>query len=162
MTKSLKIYLDKFNLLLDQLETKIPYYELHNDTISKVSVGWHIEHTLISFNEYVDLLSKSNPEEYKWSFNFIRNIVLITKIIPRGFGKSPETLIPKTHINNKLLTKLLADTRKNIKQFENLSQDTFLEHPVFGQLKLMQAVNFLDTHAKHHLEIIDDIIKQSK
>jgi hypothetical protein len=162
MTKNLKIYLDKFNLLLDQFETKIPYYRLQDNTISRVSIGWHIEHTLMSFNEYADLLSKSNPEEYKWRFNFIRNIVLITKMIPRGFGKSPETLLPKTHIDDKILTKLISDTRKNIKKFENLSQDAFLEHPVFGQLILMQTVNFLDTHAKHHLEIIDDIIKQNK
>lgn len=159
MANDLKKYMNQFDELLGQLETKIPVYETTNPKISQASVGWHIEHTLLVFNEYVDFLTKSNPKDYKWKFNFIRVIVLVTKLIPRGFGKSPKVLLPKEHIDKDSLVRHLSATRNNIKQLELLSQDKFVEHPVFGQLKLGQTVNFLDTHTRHHLKIIEDIIK---
>lgn len=53
----------------------------------------------------------------------------------------------------------ITETRNNIKQLALLPSDKFIEHPVFGQLKLDETINFLDTHTKHHLKIIEDIIK---
>jgi hypothetical protein len=159
MANDIKKYLDKFNKTFDQLESSISFSDMMAPTISKVSVGWHIEHILLSFNEYVDLLSKSNPKEYKWKFNFLRNVVLLTNLIPRGFGKSPKDMLPNTKIDKQNLVTLISSTRKNILHFEQLPKDKFIEHPVFGQLKLIQTLSFLDTHAYHHLKIIDDIVQ---
>lgn len=158
MKEELKKYFTEFDKLLNQLETKIPFSDVVNSKISKASVGWHLEHTLITFNDFIVTLDKSKPEDYKWKFNFIRNIVLITKLIPRGFGKSPKDLLPKTLTTNEQLYKYLSETKKNIQRLEFIPEDSFIVHPVFGQLKLMQTVNFLDTHTKHHLKIISDIL----
>lgn len=158
MKEGLQKYFTEFDKLLEELETKIPFSDVVNSKISQASVGWHLEHTLITFNDFIDTLDKSKPEDYKWKFNFIRNIVLITKLIPRGFGKSPKDLLPKTLTTNEQLYNYLAETKKNIKRLEFIPEDRFIVHPVFGQLKLMQTINFLDTHTKHHLKIISDIL----
>ena len=59
----------KLNSLLDQIEKKIPLFESLNQQVSQATVGWHIEHTLLSVNKIIQLLINSKPEEYKWKFN---------------------------------------------------------------------------------------------
>lgn len=159
MTDELSNYLTKIDGVLNRLETKIENYEMLNPKISQVSVGWHIEHSLIVFDEYIDFLTNSNPKNYKGKFNFIKLIVLATKFIPRKYGKSPKNMLPKDDIQmdkNKLI-KHLTETRQNIKNIKTLPKDKYVDHPVFGQLTLMQTVDYTITHTKHHLKIIEDI-----
>lgn len=162
MQNKIDNYLVIYSEDFEKLNKKIPAYNTINTNISKASIGWHIEHTLLAFNDYIETLVKSNPEEYKWKFNFIRYVVLFTKLIPRGFGKSPEILVPKNHNTAESLEKYLVETQNNINEFKKISTNKFIEHPVFGQLKLIDTLNFLDTHTKHHLKIIDDILSKDE
>jgi hypothetical protein len=153
---------NKLEALLTQLESKIPFSENSNNEVSKGSVGWHIEHSLLSLNGVTNLLIQSNPKEYKWKFNFVRFIVLSLKKIPRGRAKSPEVVQPKDNIDKINLTTHLLKTRNKIKELEMLSKDKYFKHPFFDDLKLNQTINFLEIHTKHHLEIIEDIINNKK
>lgn len=145
--------------LLNRLETKIRHCETFDKEISQANVAWHIEHSLLTLNGITDFLIQSNPNDYKWKFNFIRIIVLTMKKIPRGRAKSPEVVLPKGSVDENSLKTHLSETRKKIKELEFLSNDKYFEHPFFGKLKLRQTINFLETHTKHHLEIIEDITK---
>ena len=152
--------MNRLDKLLTQLETKIPFYETANIEVSTGTVGWHIEHSLLTLNGITDFLIESNPEDYKWKFNFVRIIVLSMKKIPRGRAKSPEIVQPKDNIDKTHLEIHLSKTRNNIKKLEHLSRKKYFEHPFFGKLKLQQTINFLEIHTNHHLEIIEDIIKK--
>ena len=152
--------MNRLDKLLTQLETKIPFYKTAQIEVSTGTVGWHIEHSLLTLNGITDFLIESNPEDYKWKFNFVRIIVLSMKKIPRGRAKSPEVVQPKGNIDKTQLEIHLSETRNNIKKLEHLSRRKYFEHPFFGKLKLQQTINFLEIHTNHHLEIIEDIIKK--
>ena len=152
--------MSKIDELLTQLETKIPFLETLNLEVSKGTVGWHIEHSLLTLNGITDYLIQSDPKNYRWKFNFIRIVVLTMKKIPRGRAKSPEVVQPKGSINQTSLDTHLSKTLNKIKELESLPSDKYFEHPFFGKLKLRQTISFLEIHTNHHLEIINDIIKK--
>ncbi len=154
--------MNNINNFLNQLETKIPYFETINKKISQGDIAWHIEHSLLTLNRITDFLKNSNPKDYKWKFNFIRIVVLTFKKIPRGKGKSPQVIQPKSNINKVSLLAHLSSTRNKIKELEVLSENKYFSHPFFGDLKLNQTINFLEIHTKHHLKIIEDIIKNKQ
>ena len=149
----------KLDNLLNQLEANVLYYERLNQKVSEATIGWHIEHSLLSLNGVTNLLIKSNPTDYTWKFNFIRIVVLTMKKIPRGKAKSPEVVLPKGIIDkHSLLTHILV-TRNKINELKTLPKDRYFEHPFFEKLKLKQTINFLEIHTMHHLDIIEDIKK---
>ena len=123
----------------------------------KRMLAWHIEHSLLTINGISDALIKSDPREYKWSFNFIRMVVLTMKKIPRGRAKAPKVVQPKDHLTPAGLQKHISETRNKIKALDGLSKDKYFDHPFFGNLKLGQALSVLEIHSKHHLGIIGDI-----
>jgi hypothetical protein len=86
VTNKLEKYKYRLGKLLDKLNTNIDIYETINTKVSKKNIGWHIHHTLLVINEYIDILSHSNPEKYITKFNFLRFIVLATKLVPRNYG----------------------------------------------------------------------------
>lgn len=152
--------MNQLDNLLGMLETKVPHYETLNQHISQATVGWHIEHALLTLNGVTNRLIKSNPSDYTWKFNFIRIVVLTTRKFPRGKGKAPEVVQPKGTIDKNNLQSHIVLTRNKINELKTLHKDKYFEHPFFGKLKLKQTINFLEIHTKHHLEIIEDIINQ--
>lgn len=76
--------MNKLENLITELETNIPFFEMTNPVISAGSVGWHIEHTLLTLNGISTLLIQSDPAEYKWRFKLGRLLIFSLKKIPRG------------------------------------------------------------------------------
>ena len=152
--------MNNLDKLLNQLESKISFCESSNQDISQANVAWHIEHTLLTLNGITDFLIKSDPKDYKWKFNFIRIVVLTMKRIPRGRAKAPNVVQPQGNTYKNTLVTHLSMTRNKIKELEFLSKDKYFPHPFFGKIKLQQTTNFLEIHTKHHIDIIEDIIKK--
>lgn len=149
---------NKLESLLNQLEFYIPSSESINLQVSQTTVGWQIEHSLLTINGIVSALQKSNPKDYNWKFSLMKLIILATKKIPRGKAKAPKVVVPKALINNDDLQEHLSKTRDAIKVLEMVSKDQFFEHPYFGKLKLKETIRFLEIHTDHHLNIIKDIV----
>lgn len=149
------------NILLNQLESKAASFETINPSISTAAVGWHIEHILLTIDGITLAVSKANATDYKWTFNFIRTVVMTTKKIPRGKAKAPQVVKPTGDINKESLTYHLIKTREKIAQLNTFPKGNFFEHPFFGKLKLNQTVRFLEIHTNHHLAIINDILKNA-
>lgn len=147
----------KLNLLVDALEKSILDFKKINLKISNSTVGWQIEHSLLTINKITNALSKSNPDDYKWSFKLSRIIVFTLNKIPRGKAKAPEIVIPHDNITIESLTHHIAVTNSSIEILSKLSNDKFFTHPYFGDLKLKQAIKMLEIHTDHHLKIIREI-----
>lgn len=149
---------NNLNNLLGELENKISFGKITNQHISQGSVAWHIEHSLLVLDGVIESLKKSNPKEYKWTFNFMRMVALTIKKFPRGKAKAPKSVRPTENISENNLKAHLAQTRNKIDELKVIPKDSYFEHPFFGKLALGQTINFLEIHTKHHLNIINDSI----
>jgi hypothetical protein len=147
------------NNLIDELEQHILFLDKTNTTVSKASVGWHIEHSLKVLTQIIDAVEKSDPEKYKWCFNLKSTLVLSFNKIPRGKGKAPKTVIPEVNITGDTLKHHVEKTRFMINKIENLHPNHYFKHPYFGDMNLKPTKKFLGIHTNHHLKIIKDIIK---
>lgn len=152
--------MESLDKLLKALEQQIPKQELINASVSKASVGWHIEHCLLIINQIIEALEKSNPEAYKHTFDVRRSLVMFFGIIPRGKVKAPKRVQPQSEINEGLLVEHIAATEKKLAILKQLSPNTYFQHPFLGDFKLKPAIRFMAVHTKHHLKIINDIVRK--
>ena len=145
--------------LVNKLENNIDSKDVFNRQVSQVDVSWHIAHSLKVLNNIIKVLQVSNPDDYRWSFNRSRSFVCFINFIPRGKGKAPKAVIPADEISKEELHKEIATVRQLLEELQHLDAKSNFTHPYFGQLNLKQTKKFLAIHTKHHLKIIDDIIR---
>lgn len=150
--------MEKLLKQLNSLDDKIAQHECINLEVSKVSVGWQIEHTLLTIEEIIKAMANSNPANYKWKFSFAKIIILILKKLPRGKAKVPKIVTPKEYTEASLKSHL-QEVKGLLKKLETIDKDQYFYHPYFGDLKRKEAIKFIEIHTKHHLDIIDDILK---
>jgi hypothetical protein len=144
--------------LLLEAESNIPKHNISNLSISKASVGWHIEHILLTLNGIIANVKKSNPTDFKWSFKPMKYVIFATKKIPRGKAKSPAVVMPK-YFDEATLVEHIELAKQNLEDLKNMDSNKFFNHPVFGNLKLGDTITFLRIHTQHHVGIINDILK---
>lgn len=145
--------------LLNELENQLPFIERKQENISQVTVGWHLEHSLLALVKMITAVEHSNPADYKYQFNMKRLIVLTMGKIPRGRAKVPESVKPGEGTTIENIIGLLEKAKQKVTLFETFAQDKFFTHPVFGDVKLRQAHKVIAIHTNHHLQIINDILK---
>ncbi|MBX9808363.1 MAG: DUF1569 domain-containing protein [Flavobacteriaceae bacterium] len=150
----------KLNLLLNELETKIEYRNLEDLSISKSNISWQIDHTLKVINIIIETIKNSNPNVYKWKINFLKSIVFITGVIPRGKGKAPKSVQSYEEITLDDLHEQLKNAKISVSLLNHLNDDCNFIHPYFGVLNLKETEKFLIIHTKHHIKIINDIIQK--
>jgi hypothetical protein len=143
---------------LFELEIKIDKNQLIAETVSASSVGWHIEHTLLTINLIIGALKRSNAETYQRKFSYARLIVFTMNKIPRGRGRAPKIVVPVIY-DDASLKMHIQKAKEKIKELDFIDKNQYFEHPYFGHLKVKQAIKFLKIHTDHHIKIINDIIK---
>jgi len=151
--------MEKLQNFITDLETNIPYFKKDNLSISKSNVGWHIDHSLKVLLGVINALKNSNPQEYQWKFNKTRFIIYTIGFIPRGKGKAPKSVRTFEPITLNDLNAQLEALKTTILELKSLDKKANFKHPYFGILNLKQTIYFLELHTKHHLKIIDDIVK---
>ena len=150
----------KLQSILDQLKSHIPDFEKTNPAVTTSTVGWQIDHSFLVINTVVDAIKKSNPNDYKWKFNKNRFLVQTDlRKIPRGRVKAPKAVQPFEEITLEHLKKQLEITRSNIAALDSLEAKNYFTHPFMGDLNLKTTIDFLGLHTKHHLKIIEDMLK---
>lgn len=149
----------QLQILLHEIESKIAFRDSTNEFVSKSDVAWHLDHSLRVINGISGVLKKSNPDDFISSFHFKRSLILFLGKIPRGKAKAPETVTPKGNISLEDLFYRLENAKTSIIEIQNCNPKNNFIHPYFGQLNLKQTLRFLEIHTKHHLKIVDDIIK---
>lgn len=147
---------------LIELENQIQNQEEFNLMVSKSSVGWHIEHSLLVMNLTIESIQKTNPQNYKWTFNFKRFIVFMINKIPRGKIRAPKIVQPIVEFNEDSLKNHLGKVRDNLEKLTALSPNNYFAHPFMGNLNLKSTIRFIKLHTQHHISIIKDIIESKK
>ena len=151
--------MEKLNHLIAELESKITYNETVNLEVSTGSVGWHIEHSLKTIDQIVTACKASNPDEYKWKFNFKRFlIVAILNKIPRGKVKAPKSVQPEGTISQETLELTLKNLKHNLSNWDQLEKNAYFQHPFLDELNKKATEKFLVLHTNHHFKIINDIL----
>ncbi|GAA4889401.1 hypothetical protein GCM10023311_11800 [Flaviramulus aquimarinus] len=147
------------NNLLSQIEENIPHKEQKKPSISKTNVGWQLDHTLKVINGVCGIMIKTNPNKYKKDFNMIRTVLFPLCYIPRGKARAPKMVLPPDIILEEDLLNQLQKARNHITKVKPLPQKSHFKHHVFGMLTKQQTLRFLEIHTKHHLKIVNDILK---
>ena len=150
--------MQKVNSLITQLENYIPVSDKKNIAVSSQNVAWHIYHSLLVLKSICLDIQTSQPENYKWKFNFWRLVVMGKNKIPRGKGKAPSRVLPREEVTIDLIKSTLEETKKEIEKLKTLSANHYFRHPFFGDLNMKPSIKFLALHTQHHVDIIKDIL----
>lgn len=148
---------------LNEIESWIAQKDLMNTTVSKVAIGWQIGHSLKVMNSVVKVMAKSDPKDYKWTFNLKRIVIMAIGVIPRSKAKAPHAVRPEEEeLTTEALHELVAKVRTRLEEAAKGSPDAFFDHPYFGNLKRDAAFRFMGIHTEHHLKIVRDIAKKQQ
>ena len=145
--------------LLHQLENHISNFEKTNPNVSNSTVGWQIDHCLLVINGIIGQIEISDPLKFQPKWTFPKFMVFTTGKIPRGKAKAPKVVIPTQVATQEKLIAKLAAAKNNVLKLDSFSENQFFNHPFFKDLNVKQTKKFLTIHTKHHLKIIEDILK---
>ncbi len=137
------------------------------EQVSKWSVGEHVEHLALAHSGIVarfdDLLNDTSAPG--GSPSLIGRCALTVGRIPRGRGKAPEGTRPQA-LDHADITQRLTGMRERLTRLASdsariaMSKATF-QHPVFGPLRAVEWLRFLEVHQNHHWRIVRDIERSS-
>lgn len=144
---------------LNQIEDYIQHSEAINTKVSKVTVAWHLDHSLKVFNAVLTNMQKSDPSTYKDNFSFVGRVIFALKYIPRGKAKAPKHVMASEKIIIEDIKSQLAESRQHIETINSLDTNAYFKHPMFGNVNKPRVVRFLDAHTNHHLKIVKSILK---
>ena len=145
--------------ILLQLENHISNFEKINPRVSNSTIGWKIDHCLLVINGVISQLEISNPAEFQSKFNFNRFIVFTTGKIPRGKIRAPKVVTPIDVATLEDLKTKMEFAKSKISKLATLPKKSFFKHPFLNDLNVKQTEKFLVIHTKHHLKIIEDILR---
>lgn len=144
---------------LAEMDNYIVRKEEKDPSVSSAPIAWHLSHSLKVINNIIGTLEKSNPEDYKKEFSFMRLLIFVSRRIPRGKARSPKAVWPPEVIQADELRSSILEARKNVELLNNFHPRAHFEHPYFKHLNRDQTKTFLEIHTEHHLKIIRDISK---
>lgn len=145
---------------LERIEALLPNIGILAEDISKASVGWHLEHSLLILNSSLKGLTMTNPSDYNPKFSLKKFIFLGFGIIPRGKIKAPKQFVPLEQPTAESIKKLLATAKERLEAVNGLPEKAYITHPFLGDFDKKTTLRFLNLHTNHHLKIIDDILKK--
>lgn len=146
--------------LLQKIESLLPEINKENLQVSKASVGWHLEHSLLILNSSLKGLTMTNPKDYKPKFSIKKFVFLNFGVIPRGKIKAPKQFVPVETPTKESIEKLINLAKERLSGIEVLPEKAFITHPFLGDFDKKTTLKFLGLHTNHHLKIIDDILKR--
>ena len=123
--------MEKIVKQIAELSAYIPQSEKQNLAVSNANIGWQIDHSLRVINQVIFSVLKSNPAEYKRTFNWRKSLILFTKKIPRGKVRAPKGILPTEEITERSLISGIELAQANIGLLENCEPNHFFVHPFF-------------------------------
>ena len=147
---------------LEEMRDYVPHKAQLNIKVSKAPVGWHLAHNLKVIHSILTTLENSDPDQYRSSFSWKKELVYLTGMIPRGKARAPKKVIPEENISEGELRQQIDSAKTGINLIASHSRNSFFEHPFFGHIKRDETAKFLVIHTEHHLKIIRDILNKTR
>ncbi len=151
--------MDKIEIQLQKIESLSSKIDVVNESVSKASVGWHLEHLLLILNSSLKGLTLTNPKDYNPKFSLKKFVFVNFGIIPRGKISSPKQFVPVNVPTQESILKLMNLAKTRLEAVKSLPEKSFITHPFLGDFDKKTTLRFLWLHSNHHLKIVDDILK---
>ena len=151
--------MDKIEIQLQKIESLSSKIDVVNESVSKASVGWHLEHLLLILNSSLKGLTLTNPKDYNPKFSLKKFVFVNFGIIPRGKISSPKQFVPVNVPTQESILKLINLAKTRLEAVKNLPEKSFITHPFLGDFDKKTTLRFLWLHSNHHLKIVEDILK---
>lgn len=154
--------MQKLQLLIKELESKIPDLEITSPSVSASPVGWHIDHALLTIIVIIKGMENSDPKAYRRTLNLKRTLVFTINKIPRRRIQAPPVVQPRNNCTVESLKNSIISALEQLQKANTLEKNKYIHHPFFNKLNVKATLKFLAIHTNHHLGIINDIIKAGK
>jgi hypothetical protein len=151
-------FVEKLNGQLTELDNFTNSALVGRDSISKWSVGQHIEHSLIAISGMILALRKEHPGTGSRAANLYRDTVMQSKEFPRGAIEAPAISRPSDNPSQEFLARLILKTRNRLGNPLAISEKATLIHPIMDVMYRNEALEFMTIHTEHHLKIIREIL----
>jgi len=145
-------------LHLDALRERLPDHAVSAPSVSRWSVGRHLEHCALAITSVVEQLEASRPPAPSAGFHAVRTAVMLTGRIPRGAADAPPGVVPEDGPDEAHTRALLDRAEAAAERARALDPGTWFRHFVLGVLDRDRALRFLAIHDAHHLRIVRDIL----
>ncbi len=143
--------------LLLEVEKQIPGFDRSRPGVSAGSIGWHLDHLMLTVELTLLKMTESSPEAYRREYGFWRAVCIGLGWLPRGRAKAPKIVTPVSLKEASALEEQLSQVREQLQKAALLHPKQYMQHPFFGKLKRDTAFRFLEIHTRHHLQIIKEI-----
>lgn len=147
------------NKEVKRLEALIERPNALNSDYSQKPTYWHIDHSLKVIMGISVMLKKSKPELYKNKFNWNRFVTFLKGKIPRGKGNAPNGVMAERDVSKEDLIFQLKRAKVFLYEINEIPPNSFFRHSVFGYLNVKRSKQFMAIHTRHHINIIEDILK---
>ncbi len=148
------------NKELNQIEFYLADMDNANLEVSEAPVKWHLYHSLKVINGVLKEAENSNPEDYNSKTNRQWMYISLFNKIPRNKVTAPDKVNPSYDIKKDQILSELKKARKSIAGWSDLEKNNFYKHAVLANLNKRKIKKFLRVHSRHHLKIVNDILKQ--
>ncbi len=136
--------------------------------VSQWSVGQHIDHMAMVNKQMIPLVlmaAGSAKPVTEGEPKFMGRVVLWTGFIPRGKGKSPDAVLPKSKTHDEIRANVKTSqtylTALEAQLLKVERSPAKVPHPALGAFTPAQWMRFIEIHNNHHFKIIRDIRKRS-
>jgi len=152
--------MEEFIHTFHSLQLYLTDVEKENKTVSRATVGWHVEHCLLIINSSLKGLKYTNPDEYKPVNSFKKVMTLWFQYIPKGKLQAPKPFVPIGIPSKESIEKLIENAKEHLSNVADLSENSFIKHPHLGPLNKAATFKFLKVHTHHHIKIIQEILRE--
>jgi hypothetical protein len=121
----------------------------------------HIHHLCLAMEGVCESLLASEPPPPPARRPLLTVAIFLSGRIPRGRGQSPDPVIPTPGIPGEVLSSLLDASAEQLNAAAVAHPQQWFRHFAFGVLDRDQTLKFIRIHNRHHLRIIDDILKSA-
>jgi hypothetical protein len=146
------------DLHLPRLRAAIPQRDVAAPTLSRWTVGMHIEHCAMAMQQIMRQLADSQPPPPRDRFRWPRTVILLTGRIPRGRARAPESVVPEESPGAARLEELLEACEQQLSATRTLPRGAWFKHFALGVLDRDKSLRFLAVHNAHHLRLVGDIL----
>ena len=122
----------------------------------------HIHHLCLAMEGVCESLLASEPPTPPVRRSLLTAAVFLSGRIPRGRAQSPDPVIPTPGISGEALSSMLDSSAAQLNAAAVAHPQQWFRHFAFGVLDRDQTLKFIRIHNRHHLRIIDDILKSAE